>query len=263
MKDKIRAKKSYGQHFLTNEHYAQRIADSLMPEGRYGSLVEVGPGQGMLTKYLVGKGLNFKAVEADADMVRYLHEHFPDLQGRIIADDFLRVRLEDHFDDDFAIIGNFPYNISSQILIKAIDYRRLVPELVGMFQKEVADRVVAPPGNKVYGIISVLVQAWFEAEYLFGVSKGNFNPPPQVQSAVIRLRRRETPLVTEADEKLFRQIVKVAFGQRRKMLRNTIKPFVPENDPLLEGPFFTQRPEQLSLADFVQLTQWVKEHARN
>jgi 16S rRNA (adenine1518-N6/adenine1519-N6)-dimethyltransferase len=259
----VKAKKSYGQHFLTNEHYAQRIADSLSADGGYTSLIEVGPGQGMLTKYLTDKGFDFKVVEADADMVVFLHRHFPGLHGRIIGADFLRIKLEEHFSGQVAIIGNFPYNISSQILIKAVDNRSLVPELVGMFQKEVAERVTAAPGSKAYGVISLLVQAWFHTEYLFSVSAGNFKPPPKVQSAVIRLQRRTEFPVAEVDEALFRLVVKTAFGQRRKMLRNTLKPLLPDADPMLEEPFFTRRPEQLSLAEFVDLVQRIKPRLRN
>lgn len=259
----MKAKKSYGQHFLTNEHYAQKIADSLSLDGTYAGLLEVGPGQGVLTKYLVAKGLPFKAVDADADMLAYLRAHHPDWQPFLILHDFLKLPLPGLFSEPFAIIGNFPYNISSQILFKTIDHRDIIPELVGMFQKEVAERVVAPPGSKVYGILSVLVQAWYTTEYLFTVGSGNFNPPPKVQSAVIRLRRKNNPLVASEDAALFRQVVKMAFGQRRKMLRNTLKPLLPEADALLELPFFQQRPEQLSIADFVQLTNWIKERRKD
>jgi 16S rRNA (adenine1518-N6/adenine1519-N6)-dimethyltransferase len=259
----VKAKKSYGQHFLTNEHYAQKIADSLSLDGTYAGLLEVGPGQGVLTKYLVAKGLPFKAVDADADMLAYLRAHHPDWQPFLILEDFLKLPLPGLFPEPFAIIGNFPYNISSQILIKTIDYRDIIPELVGMFQKEVAERVVAAPGSKVYGILSVLVQAWYTTEYLFTVSSGNFNPPPKVQSAVIRLRRKGDPLVADEDAALFRQVVKMAFGQRRKMLRNTLRSLLPEADPLLDQPFFQQRPEQLSIADFVKICRWIKERRKD
>lgn len=253
----MRAKKSYGQHFLTNELYARRIADSLQLSDQYDAVLEIGPGRGMLTKYLLEKDFKLKVVEADRDMVAYLQTHYPQLHGHIIAEDFLQVRLEHYFDGPFALIGNYPYNISSQILIRMIHYRDRIPEMVGMFQKEVADRVAAPSGDKTYGVISVLVQAFYEAENLFGVSKGNFNPPPKVQSAVIRLQRRAEPLVSPEDEKLFRKVVKMAFGQRRKMLRNTMKALLPDDD-LMEDPYFEQRPERLSVEDFVQLTQRVK-----
>lgn len=253
----MRAKKSYGQHFLTNELYAKRIADSLVLTDQYDAVLEVGPGRGMLTKYLLEKDFHLKVVEADRDMVEYLHTHYPALHGQVIAEDFLQVQLENYFDGPFALIGNYPYNISSQILIRMIHYRDRIPEMVGMFQKEVADRVVAPSGDKTYGVITVLVQAFYEAEYLFSVSKGNFNPPPKVQSAVIRLQRRAEPLVAAEDEKLFRKVVKAAFGQRRKMLRNTMKLLLPDAD-LQEDAYFEQRPERLSVEDFVKLTQRVK-----
>lgn len=210
----------------------------------------------MLTKYLVELPYDLLAVEADRDMVAYLQEHYPLL--KVVSADFLQLDLNSCFNGEpFAIIGNFPYNISSQILFKMLDYKSEIPELVGMFQKEVAQRIVAPPGSKVYGITSVLVQAYYEGKYLFTVDKRNFSPPPKVQSGVIRLLRREQPLVTESED-LFRKVVKQAFSQRRKMLRNTMKPFL-EGDPLLEDAFFNQRPEQLSVADYVQIVRWITE----
>ncbi len=255
----MKAKKSYGQHFLNSEPIAERIADSLSLAGRtYHRVLEVGPGRGMLTKYLLKKGYQLLAVEADQDMVLYLHKHFPELKGGILSGDFLKAALPELMHNEpFGLIGNFPYNISSQILFKMLSCRELVPEMVGMFQKEVAERVVAGPGSKAYGIISVLVQAYYEGEYLFGVDKSKFSPPPQVQSAVIRLIRKEKTELG-CDEQLFRTVVKQAFSQRRKMLRNTMKALIP-NDALLEDAFFNQRPEQLSLEDFIQLTTWVSE----
>lgn len=254
----MKAKKSYGQHFLNSDRIARRIAESLRPQLGYRRVLEVGPGRGMLTQFLLEQNdLELVVVEADRDMVDYLHVHFPQLAGRIIHADFLKLPLEDLFGEEpFGLIGNFPYNISSQILFRMLDYRRQIPEMVGMFQKEVAERVVAAPGSKTYGVISVLVQAFYEGEYLFGVDRSKFNPPPQVQSAVIRLTRRE-PAVLDCDEALFRSIVKTTFGQRRKMLRNTLKEFI--TDPaILEDPQFTRRPEQLSVADFVELTRRVE-----
>ena len=253
----MKAKKSYGQHFLTNEHYAERIADSLQLTDQYQEVLEVGPGKGVLTKYLLQKDFRLKVVEADRDMVAYLHKHFPILSTDIIEGDFLRVRLEDHFSGPFAIIGNYPYNISSQILLKTVKYRQQVPEMAGMFQKEVADRVVAGPGSKTYGVIGVLVQAFYEAEYLFGVSPGNFSPPPKVKSAVIRLTRKENPPVSDALWPVFRRIVKITFGQRRKMLRNTLKQDL--SPARLQDAFFQQRPERLGLEEFVQIANWVVE----
>ena len=252
----MRAKKSYGQHFLTNEAYAQRIADALQLTDQYNQVLEVGPGKGMLTKYLLEKDFQLKVVEADPDMVVYLRSNYQDLSAEnIIAANFLRVPLEEHLSGPFAIIGNYPYNISSQILIKTIDYRHVVPEMAGMFQKEVADRVVAGPGSKIYGVIRVLVQAFYETEYLFSVGPGNFNPPPKVKSAVIRLVRREQPLVDDELWRTFRQVVKLSFGQRRKMLRNSLKSLLPAEE--LQNSTFQLRPEQIELERFVEIAKLV------
>jgi len=257
----MRAKKSYGQHFLHRQDVARRIATSLSLPGAYEKLIEVGPGTGMLTRHLLELPFELFVVEADPDMVAVIRRDFPELDGRILEADFLKADLETISGaQSFALIGNFPYNISSQILFKMLDFRHLIPEMVGMFQKEVAERVVAGPGSKTYGVISVLVQAYYDCKYLFGVDKSSFNPPPKVQSAVIRLVRKEQQNLG-CDEALFREIVKTTFGQRRKMLRNTMKNFLPEN-PILETTFFTKRPEQLSLEDFIQLTKTV-ENQRN
>lgn len=254
----MRAKKSYGQHFLTSEAIAERIANSLQLMDQYQYVLEVGPGQGMLTKYLLDQSYELHAVEADRDMIDYLNAHYPSLSERLHAANFLRFSPDELFGtDSFVIIGNFPYNISSQILFKMLEHREQVPELVGMFQREMAERVVAPPGNKTYGVISVLVQAFYDGEYLFSVKRGCFNPPPKVTSAVIRLTRKENQDLG-CDPKLFRQVVKQAFSQRRKMLRNTMKSFIAGNE-LLKSPFFEQRPERLSVADFVQLTNWIRD----
>ncbi|TAK42375.1 MAG: ribosomal RNA small subunit methyltransferase A [Saprospiraceae bacterium] len=258
----MRAKKSYGQHFLTNEAIAQRIAGSLttVDGSPHSNVLEIGPGMGMLTKYLLGKDLNLLVVEADDDMVDYLYRNFIQLHGRVISQDFMKLNLENLFPSNshspipnpqFCIIGNFPYNISSQIVFKMLENRHLVPELVGMFQKEMAERIVASPGSKDFGIISVLTQAHYSGELLFKVGNGNFNPPPKVQSAVIRLLRKDGDL--GCGPELFRRVVKQAFSQRRKMLRNTLRPLV--NDPgMLSEDFFRQRPEVLSVSDFVALT---------
>ena len=255
----MKAKKSYGQHFLNNEGLAARIADSLLLANQaYEQVIEVGPGRGMLTQFLLGKPFKLLVIEADRDMVLYLHKHFPALKDRVISGDFLKMPLSDLAEEHpFGLIGNFPYNISSQILFKMLEYRQYIPEMVGMFQKEVAERVVAGPGSKTYGVISVLLQAYYSGEYLFTVDKGNFSPPPKVQSAVIRMARKEN-LELGCDEKLFRRVVKQAFSQRRKMLRNTMKTFI-KGDSLLESPFFVQRPESLSVADYVKLTNWIAE----
>lgn len=253
----MRAKKSYGQHFLISEPIAERIADSLISRTKYDKVIEIGPGMGMLTKYLIDRPYELYAVEADEDMVTYLYEHYPQLRQRLILKNFLNVGLENIFknEEPFAIIGNFPYNISSQILFKMLEYRSQVPELVGMFQKEMAERVAANPGGKEYGVITVLVQAYYNVEYLFSVKRGNFRPPPKVTSAVIRLTRKDDQELG-CDYTMFRRVVKQAFGQRRKMLRNTMKSFL-KGDDLLKDDFFQQRPEQLSIEEFVQLTNWV------
>ncbi|MEM1220907.1 MAG: 16S rRNA (adenine(1518)-N(6)/adenine(1519)-N(6))-dimethyltransferase RsmA, partial [Bacteroidota bacterium] len=221
----MKAKKSYGQHFLTNEHLAEKISKSLQRTDEFARVLEVGPGKGMLTKYLIERDFALTVVEADRDMIAYLEEHYPALQPHIVSGDFLKVNLAATMQGKpFGLIGNFPYNISSQIVFKMIKHRDLVPEMVGMFQKEMADRIIAPPGNKTYGVISVLTQAYYEGEMLFKVSRGSFNPPPKVESAVIRLSRKEN-FNLECDERLFRTVVKQAFNQRRKMLRNTLKSF--------------------------------------
>ena len=258
-----KAKKSYGQHFLTSEAIAQKIAYSLVHTDQYDQLLEVGPGQGMLTKYLLERPETVYAVEADRDMVAYLQKQYPDFASeRLISEDFLKVRIDEVMGmRPFALIGNFPYNISSQILFKMLASRAHVPEMVGMFQKEVAERVVAGPGSKTYGVISVLVQAYYEGEYLFTVKPGSFNPPPKVQSAVIRLVRKENQDIG-CDERKFRSVVKTAFGTRRKMLRNTMKPFLPK-EILMEDEFFQQRPERLSVADFIELTKRIESIVRS
>jgi 16S rRNA (adenine1518-N6/adenine1519-N6)-dimethyltransferase len=257
----LKAKKSFGQHFLKEESIAERIAQSLSRLEEYENILEVGPGMGMLTKYLFEhKNHQLKVVEADEDMVNYLNANYPQLKDHIISLDFLKLNMNEVFDGKpFGLIGNYPYNISSQILMKAVECRDLVPEVVGMFQKEVADRVVAKEGSKTYGVISVLIQAYYEAEYLFTVKAGSFNPPPKVKSAVIALKRKKDYLSLGCDDRLFRTVVKASFNMRRKMLRNSMKPFLPKM--LMEDdPFFQQRPEQLSLQDFIFLTNLVTKH---
>jgi 16S rRNA (adenine1518-N6/adenine1519-N6)-dimethyltransferase len=249
----IHAKKSFGQHFLKDEPIAARIAEAVPLLEGCARLLEIGPGTGMLTKYLLKRqGYELAAVEADRDMVAHLGRHFPELAGRVHLGDFLETDLPALMGNGpFVVAGNFPYNISSQILVKIVDNRSLVPAMVGMFQREMAERVCAPPGNKVYGALSVLVQAFYRTEFLFGVKPGSFNPPPKVQSAVIRLTRRdEGPL--GCDEARFRTLVRTAFGQRRKMLRNSMAGFFPK-EILAQDPFFTKRPEQLGVADFVEM----------
>ncbi|GAB4497076.1 MAG: 16S rRNA (adenine(1518)-N(6)/adenine(1519)-N(6)) -dimethyltransferase RsmA [Saprospiraceae bacterium] len=253
----MNAKKSYGQHFLKHDSIAARIADSLQQAGRTGRVLEVGPGMGMLTKHLLAHAdYATWAVEADRDMVDFLQKNYPALSEHLISRDFLDVDLKEIFGgNEFCLIGNFPYNISTQILFKMLDYRAQIPEMVGMFQKEVADRVVSKPGTKVYGITSVLMQAFYRTEYLFTVERGSFNPPPKVLSAVIRLTRKEN-FELGCDEILFRKIVKTAFNQRRKMLRNTLKPFFPQ-EKLMTDPFFEKRPETLGWEEYVRLVKEV------
>jgi 16S rRNA (adenine1518-N6/adenine1519-N6)-dimethyltransferase len=254
----MRAKKSYGQHFLRNERITADIAKSLRLQDPTHRVLEIGPGKGMLTKYLLKMPFQFKAVEADEDMVAYLYKHYPAVSEKIIHMDFMRLNLYTVFDGaPFSIIGNFPYNISSQILFKMLEAKELVPELVGMFQKEVAERIASGPGTKDYGVISVLMQAYYDCTYLFEVDRLEFDPPPKVQSAVIRLERKENQDLG-CNPKLFKIIVKQAFSQRRKMLRNTMKTFLKGHN-LLEDDFFKKRPEDLSVAEFVWLTQKVDE----
>jgi 16S rRNA (adenine1518-N6/adenine1519-N6)-dimethyltransferase len=249
----VHAKKSFGQHFLKDEPIAARIAEAVPSLPDCHKMLEIGPGTGMLTKQLLKReGYRLSVIDADRDMIAYQEKHFPELAGRIHFGDVLAADLPALMGDGpFVVAGNFPYNISSQILVKVVDNRTVVPALVGMFQREMAERVCAPPNNKVYGALSVLVQAFYRTEFLFGVKPGSFNPPPKVQSAVIRLTRRDEPL--GCDEQRFRTLVRTAFGQRRKMLRNTMTGFFPK-EILSQDSFFTQRPEQLGVADFVRLT---------
>ncbi|MBL7815942.1 MAG: 16S rRNA (adenine(1518)-N(6)/adenine(1519)-N(6))-dimethyltransferase RsmA [Saprospiraceae bacterium] len=255
----MKAKKSFGQHFLNRTDIAKRIADSLLLTTELaGRVLEVGPGKGMLTQFLVEKKHQLVVVEADKDMVDVLNQKYDPLSIKIIFEDFLKVDLSKTFDNQpFSLIGNFPYNISSQIVFKMIENRHLVPEMVGMFQLEMAERVVAKPGGKDYGVISVLAQAFYEGKKLFNVDKGCFSPPPNVQSAVIRLTRKDNQNLG-CDEKLFKNVVKIAFNQRRKMLRNTMRPFFDKDPSVLTDPFFNRRPETLSLEEFVGLTQKIE-----
>ncbi len=258
----VKAKKHLGQHFLKDESIAKNIADSLTEKG-YENVLEIGPGMGVLTKYLLQKKAKVTVMELDSESVTYLHETFPlehinlnttKEKFTIIEGDFLKKNLTDIFNkEQVAIIGNFPYNISSQIVFKAIENRAFVPEFAGMFQKEVAKRIAEKEGSKVYGILSVLTQAFFDVEYLFTVPPTVFNPPPKVDSGVIRLIRKEN-YTLPVDEKLFFRVVKTAFNQRRKMLRSSLKSFK-LSDTLKEDAIFAKRPEQLSVEDFVLLTQ--------
>ena len=249
----VRAKKHLGQHFLKDENIASKIADSLSFEG-YQNVLEIGPGMGVLTKYLLKKEKTNWVVEIDNESIDYLKSHYLHLTDRIINADFLKMDLASHFNKEpLAIIGNFPYNISSQIVFKAIECRDLIPEFSGMFQKEVAMRIAAGPGSKTYGIISVLTQAFYDVEYLFTVPPSVFNPPPRVDSGVIRLVRKKDYHLP-VDVPFFFRVVKTAFNQRRKTLRNSLKSFQ-ISDKLKEDVIFAQRPEQLSVEQFIELTK--------
>ena len=251
--DKVKAKKHLGQHFLTDESIAKDIADTLTLQG-YDKVLEIGPGMGVLTKYLLDKPVDTYVIEIDNESVDYLNTHYFKLHGKIISQDFLRYDITKSFGDSpFAIIGNFPYNISSQIVFRALEMRDRIPEFAGMFQKEVAERICEKKGSKTYGILSVLTQAFYDAEYLFTVPEHVFNPPPKVKSGVLRLRRKENYHLP-VNEKLFFNVVKTAFNQRRKTLRNSLKSFA-LSDNLKEDSIFDLRPEQLSTEQFIELTQ--------
>lgn len=249
----VRPKKFLGQHFLKDLGIAQDIADTVdicanMP------ILEVGPGMGVLTQYLLKKGRSIKVVELDRESIAYLRNEFPTLSDDIIEGDFLKMDLSDIFcGSQFVLTGNYPYNISSQIFFKMLDNKDLIPCCTGMIQKEVAERIASRPGNKAYGILSVMIQAWYNVEYLFTVQENVFDPPPKVKSAVIRMQRNNATSLN-CDEQLFKKIVKTTFSQRRKTLRNSIKPIVGDNCTILTDDFFNKRPEQLSVHDFVELT---------
>jgi 16S rRNA (adenine1518-N6/adenine1519-N6)-dimethyltransferase len=263
----VKPKKFLGQHFLTDLGIARDIADTVdaCPDI---PVLEVGPGMGVMTQYLVQKPRTVKVVEIDYESVSFLREKFPSLEENIIEDDFLKMHLENVFQgQSFVLTGNYPYNISSQIFFKMLDYKDLIPCCTGMIQKEVAERIAAAPGNKSYGILSVLIQAWYSVEYLFTVHEHVFNPPPKVKSAVIRMTRNSTTSLG-CDEQLFKRLVKTTFNQRRKTLRNNIRPLlgeldtqcakegfpIPDHSTLLQDPIFNQRPEQLSVQQFIELT---------
>ena len=263
----VRPKKQLGQHFLTDLSVARRIADTVdaCPDI---PILEVGPGMGVLTQFLIPKERTLKVVEIDDESVSWLRHNHPSLEENIIADDFLKMHRENTFDGSpFVLTGNYPYNISSQIFFKMLDYRHLIPCCTGMIQKEVAERLAAKPGNKSYGILSVLVQLWYDVEYLFTVEPGVFNPPPKVKSAVVRMTRNNTE-DPGCDPRLLRRLVKTVFNQRRKMMRGSIKPLLAalnaergcthEHTEFLALPLLTRRPEQLSVSEFVELTNTVE-----
>lgn len=255
----VRPKKNLGQHFLTDLNIAKAIADTVdaCPDI---PVLEIGPGMGVLTQFLMEKDRLLKAVEIDSESVEWLNSHYPALRENIIGDDFLRMDLSSLFDGrQFVLTGNYPYDISSQIFFKMLDNKELIPCCTGMIQREVAQRIASAPGNKSYGILSVLIQAWYDVEYLFTVNENVFNPPPKVKSAVIRMTRNSTEKL-DCDEALFKRIVKTVFGQRRKMLRVSLRQIM--GDKAVASEFWqhecmTRRPEQLSVAEFVELTNLV------
>lgn len=254
-KGEVKPKKALGQHFLTDETVAERIAATLdgykdMP------VLEVGPGMGVLTKYLISHGHDVKVAEIDGESIEYLRYHYPELAGRILDADFLKLDLARLYEGDekFCVIGNYPYNISTQIFFHILDYRDRVEVCSGMLQKEVAERLAAPEGTKARGILSVLLQAWYDVEYLFTVDEHVFNPPPKVKSGVIIMRRNGVRAL-DCDERLFKTIVKTTFGQRRKTLRNSLKPLLPPGAELPDTPVMAMRPEQLSVQQFIELTR--------
>lgn len=252
-KDDVKAKKHLGQHFLTDLSIAKQIADALTLHKKYRHVVEIGPGMGVLTQFLKdNNNFTLYPIDIDFDSITYLKKHFPTLEKNFIYGDFLTMDLDLITNNNpFAVIGNFPYNISTQILFKVLDFKDKVPEVVGMFQKEVAERVAAPPGSKVYGITSVLLQAFYDVEYLFTVNENVFNPPPKVKSGVIRLKRNVVEKLN-CNESFFKSVVKTAFNQRRKTLRNSLRPYLtPET---IELEIFNLRPEQLSVEQFISIT---------
>ena len=258
--NKVRPKKFLGQHFLKDLSVAERIADTIS-EYKELPVLEVGPGMGVLTQFLLQKGHDLTVVELDRESVPYLHEHFPQLRGKIVEADFLKMDLSRLYNGPFCLIGNYPYNISSQIFFKVIDHKDQIPCCTGMIQKEVAERMAAGPGSKTYGILSVLMQAWYNIEYLFTVSEHVFDPPPKVKSAVIRMTRNDVKGLP-CNESLFKTVVKTGFNQRRKTLRNSLKSLLNKESEAFALPVFDKRPEQLSVSEFIELTQLIERYQK-
>ena len=250
----VKPKKHLGQHFLTDQAIAKRVADALVTEpGEF--VFEVGPGKGILTQYLLDRNIHLLPVEIDPESSMYLKKHWPVLEDLLIEADFLKLDLDKHAGNSFHVIGNFPYNISSQIFFRVLEHKSSVLSVVCMIQKEVADRIASPPGSRTYGILSVLLQAYYEIKYLFTVKPGSFFPPPKVTSGVIRLTRNEVASLP-CDEALFLKVVKVTFNQRRKMIRNSLKSILLHLDSEFE--LLSKRPEQLGVLEFIKLTDWVE-----
>jgi len=254
-KKEVRPKKSLGQHFLKDFSIAEQIAGVLTAFPDL-PVLEVGPGTGVLTQFILKNKHDLTVVELDKDSVIYLNKHYPELKGRIIEADFLKLDLNTLFSGKFCVIGNYPYNISSQIFFKVLDYKDKVPFCAGMLQKEMAERIASRPGKKAYGIISVLLQAWYDIEYLFTVEPEVFDPPPKVKSAVIRMTRNARTTLG-CDEVMFKTVIKTAFNQRRKTLRNSLKSLLGKDNAISSLPVFDKRPEQLSVGEFVGLTKMV------
>lgn len=254
--EKVKPKKHLGQHFLTDLSIAERIAQAVNGHIGVSKVLEIGPGMGVLTDFLLKRNLDLYLIDIDKESIDYLHQKYPQLSDKIIEGDFLRYDFSQIFPEPYAIAGNFPYNISSQIFFKVLEEKDRVTEVVCMLQKEVAQRIASPKGNKDYGILSVLLQAWYDIEYLFSVPPGVFNPPPKVNSGVIRLTRNQTDKLN-CNEKLFKQVVKAGFGNRRKTLRNSLKSFQLA-DEFKSNPILDKRAEQLDVAEFVFLTQQIE-----
>ena len=262
MKKEVRAKKHLGQHFLTDESIAFSIVKALTEKCSTPAVLEIGPGMGVLTQYLLQqKAFVTHAIDVDSESIGYLKSHFPQLENTLIEGDFLRLDVRQLFPQSFSLIGNFPYNISSQIVFKLLENKECIPLMVGMFQKEVGERLAAGTRSKEYGILSVLTQAYYDVEYLFTVHENVFNPPPKVKSGVVRLIRKETP--PDVDERAFYRVVKMAFNQRRKKLRNAIQQFHVKDEILQASGYMDKRAEELTFADFISLTKLVQQHGEN
>jgi 16S rRNA (adenine1518-N6/adenine1519-N6)-dimethyltransferase len=257
LKHPVKAKKHLGQHFLNDEGIAQRIVESLLEKDKITPIIEIGPGTGVLTQFLINEVQQFHALDIDAESVQFLKEKYPDQKHKIHLADFLETDLKKICPAKYNVIGNFPYNISSQIMFKVLEEKQHVDYVVGMFQKEVAERLAEGPGSKVYGILSVLLQAFYDIEYLFTVNENVFTPPPKVKSAVIRLKRNAVEQL-DCDEVLFKKVVKTAFNQRRKTIRNSVRTLFNKNE--IRHPLLDKRPEQLSVAQFVELTKFIQEN---
>lgn len=259
MSQPVRAKKHLGQHFLNDENIAKKIVEAVTSKDKTTPLIEIGPGTGVLTKYLINDLDKFYALDIDTESVAYLKEQFPARKEQILFSDFLKTDLLSLCGNKFNVIGNFPYNISSQIMFRVLEHRNNVEIVVGMFQKEVAQRIAEKPGTKTYGILSVLLQAFYSIEYLFTVHQNVFSPPPKVKSAVIRLIRNDIKQL-DCNEELFFKVIKTTFNQRRKQIRNSIRPLFANKE--VSHPLFEKRPEQLSVAQFVELTKFVEENSK-